>query len=391
MEQVTIDIRGMIDGYGYQLSNVRYVLRQNKGKEVLCRVNSFGGSVNDAMMIAQEFADHGNVTVRFLGFCASAVTWMAFAAKRIEMAEDGFWLCHRSSITVDIWRQMDAKDLEETIKQLQKDKKNQEAIDLTIAKKYADRSGKSVEDMIALMNEARWLKADEVKELGFVDDIVKTDGKSITKDQQKSIVANCAALHIPAPEFEPENASPSLIERLRRVFSVSSGSAAASNKASAEAFSVSSGSAAANAEAFSANSGSAAAPTQSPQNPQTTMNESFSFINALLKIAGVEVAENKATITVEQLQAIDNALKERDTLQQAINKATATLDAISDNVKDIEGLNNKVLAVKNVLDRVPLTAPAGANLTPAKNEADEKQKAIDESAVDPINAEARSW
>ena len=363
----------MIDGYGYQLSNVRYVLRQNKGKEVLCRVNSFGGSVNDAMMIAQEFADHGNVTVRFLGFCASAVTWMAFAAKRIEMAEDGFWLCHRSSITVDIWRQMDAKDLEETIKQLQKDKKNQEAIDLTIAKKYADRSGKSVEDMIALMNEARWLKADEVKELGFVDDIVKTDGKSITKDQQKSIVANCAALHIPAPEFEPENASPSLIERLRRIFSVSSGSAAA------------------NADDFSASSGSAAAPTQSPQNPQTTMNESFSFINALLKIAGVEVAENKATITVEQLQAIDNALKERDTLQQAINKATATLDAISDNVKDIEGLNNKVLAVKNVLDRVPLTAPAGANLTPAKNEADEKQKAIDESAVDPINAEARSW
>ena len=121
------------------------------------------------------------------------------------------------------------------------------------------------------------------------------------------------------------------------------------------------------------------------------MNESFSFINALLKIAGVEVAENKATITVEQLQAIDNALKERDTLQQTINKATATLDAISDNVKDIEGLNNKVLAVKNVLDRVPLTAPAGAGITPANSEEDTKQKELNESAVDPINAEARNW
>ena len=352
----------MIDGYGYQLSNVRYMLHQNKGKAVLCRVNSFGGSVNDAMMIAQEFADHGNVTVRFLGFCASAVTWMAFAAKRIEMAADGFWLCHRSSITVDIWKQMNAKDLEETIKQLQKDKKNQEAIDLTIAKKYADRSGKSVEDMIALMNEARWLKADEVKELGFVDDIVKADGKSITKDQQNFIVANCAALHIPAPAFEPENAAPTLIERLRRVFSTSEDSASANIQT-----------------------------TQTPQNPQTTMNESFSFINALLKIAGVEVAENKATITVEQLQLLDNALKERDTLQQTINKATATLDAISDNVKDIEGLNNKVLAVKNVLDRVPLTAPAGAGITPANSEEDTKQKELNESAVDPINAEARNW
>ena len=355
----------MIDGYGYQLSNVRYMLRQNKGKAVLCRINSFGGSVNDAMMIAQEFADHGNVTVRFLGFCASAVTWMAFAAKRIEMAADGFWLCHRSSITVDIWKQMDAKDLEETIKQLQKDKKTQEAIDLTIAKKYADRSGKSVEDMIALMNEARWLKADEVKELGFVDDIVKADGKSITKDQQNSIVANCVALHIPAPAFEPDNASPSLIERLRRVFSASEDSASANSQSSQT--------------------------TQNSQKPQTTMNESFSFINALLKIAGVEVAENKATITVEQLQAIDNALKERDTLQQAVNKATATLDAISDNVKDIEGLNNKVLAVKNVLDRVPLTAPAGAGITPANSQEDTKQKELDESAKDPINAEARNW
>lgn len=361
----------MIDGYGYQLSNVRYMLRQNKGKAVLCRINSFGGSVNDAMMIAQEFADHGNVTVRFLGFCASAVTWMAFAAKRIEMAADGFWLCHRSSITVEIWRQMDAKDLEETIKQLQKDKKNQEAIDLTIAKKYADRSGKSVEDMIALMNEARWMKADEVKELGFVDDIVKADGKSITKDQQNSIVANCAALHIPAPAFEPDNASPSLIERLRRVFSASEGSAAASSPQ-------------VKAQPSPINS-------QNSQKNQTTMNESFSFINALLKIAGVEVAENKATITVEQLQAIDNALKERDTLQQAINKAITTLDAISDNVKDIEGLNNKVLAVKNVLDRVPLTAPAGAGITPANSQEDTKQKELDESAVDPINAEARNW
>lgn len=378
MEQVTIDIRGMIDGYGYQLSNVRYLLKQNKGKQVLCRVNSFGGSVNDAMMISQEFADHGNVTVRFLGFCASAATWMAFGAKRIEMAEDAFWLCHKSSVTVDIWKQMNSDDLEATIKQLQKDKKNQEAIDLTIAKKYADRSGKSVEDMLALMNEARWLKAEEVKALGFVDDIVKADGKSFTKQQQQSIVANCAALNMPTPTFDPDNESPSLIDRLKRVFSFKEETTEEPEN---------------NAPLDTPVEDTVPPVEDSQENShqiQKTMNSEFTNLNSLLSVEGVEVADNQVTLTVEQLQTIENALSERDTIQQAVNKATATLDSISDTVKDIEGLNNKVLAMKNVLDRMPLTAPAAA-VVPGNSAEDTKQKELAEDCKDPINELARTW
>ena len=72
-------------------------------------------------------------------FVASlAVTWMAFGAKTREMHEDSLWLCHKSSIRVDIYRTMNSDQLADTIKQLENEKKNQDAIDLIIAKKYAD-------------------------------------------------------------------------------------------------------------------------------------------------------------------------------------------------------------------------------------------------------------
>lgn len=37
-------------------------------------------------------AEHGNVTVEFISFNASAATVLAFGAKSIEMHEDGMWL-----------------------------------------------------------------------------------------------------------------------------------------------------------------------------------------------------------------------------------------------------------------------------------------------------------
>ncbi|MGL4852553.1 MAG: ATP-dependent Clp protease proteolytic subunit, partial [Phocaeicola sp.] len=49
----------MIDHYGYQLSNIKYLLNRNKDKEVHCRINSPGGSVNAAIAISKAFAEHG--------------------------------------------------------------------------------------------------------------------------------------------------------------------------------------------------------------------------------------------------------------------------------------------------------------------------------------------
>ena len=140
MKKATLKIYAPIDSYGWQLYRVRQFLAENAKNECVIEVNSLGGSVNDAMMISKEIKDHGNVTVRLLAFCASAVTWMAYGAKRVEIADDALWLCHQASVGVSIYASLNADELERTINDLQKSKKVAEAMDLIIARKYLDRA-----------------------------------------------------------------------------------------------------------------------------------------------------------------------------------------------------------------------------------------------------------
>ena len=163
MERKQIKINGVLDEWGWNRSNVQYMLNKYKNEPVLCIVNSYGGSVNEGLAISKLFEEHGDVVVRFIGCCASSATWMAFGAKEIEIAEDALFLVHQCSNLVAIYKSMKIEDIDKTIKQLESMKKSQEAINLTIAKKYADRlpDGKKLEDVLQLMAEERWMTASD--------------------------------------------------------------------------------------------------------------------------------------------------------------------------------------------------------------------------------------
>ena len=139
MERKQISINGILDSWGYQRSNVNYLLNRYKDMPVLCVVNSLGGNVNEGLAISKLFEQHGDVVVRFIGCCASAATWMAFGAKEIEIAEDAFLMVHNCSNLISIYKSMKIEDIESTIKELESVKKSQEAFNLTVAKKYAAR------------------------------------------------------------------------------------------------------------------------------------------------------------------------------------------------------------------------------------------------------------
>lgn len=354
----------MIDSWGYQLSNIKYLLSKHHDKAVTVRVNSFGGDVNQAMMISQALSDHGNVTVHLLGFNASAATWLVFGAKRVEIADDGLWFCHRSTMTVDIWKDMNVNDLEATIKELESQKKSQEAIDLMIAQKYvnfAQTRGKKmdIESAIALMNEERWLAASEVLDKGFADALIK-GAKSVTKDAYDFAVSNCASLHLPAVPAREEKKT--VVQKMKDFLF--------GEKPESED------------------------PIEKPSiNNKTTiiMKKNYVSVNALLKVEGIEVAENKATLDEQQLQTIEDALAEAAKLKNDVAAALAELDKVSDKVKAIDGLKNKVLALISIVDRVPMAVPADAGKTPGpKDDEQTKLDELEKHAVDPINAEAKN-
>lgn len=365
MKQATLKIYAPIDGYGWQLYRVRSFLAEHSKEEVVIEVNSLGGSVNDALMISKEIAEHGNVTVKLLAFCASAVTWMGFGAKKVEIADDALWLCHQSSVLVDIYSSLNADDIERTIEDLQKQKKLAEATDLIIARKYLDKAlsnGKetTLAKIIDLMKEEKYLTAQEVVDLGFADEIIK-GAKSMTNEVRDFMVQNAAALHMPEVPAMPETEKKGILSRIKdaatKVFS---------NQEEKE-------------EGVQEDSDPA---TKQPSN--IIMKENFVSVNALLGLTALEVIDGKITLTEEQVQSIENALAQKKASEDAVKDATDALDAISENVKSIEGLKNKVMAVRTVLDHAPLMSPITPTPKP-ENKDDEEQKKLAESAVDPVN------
>lgn len=377
MEAQIINISGVIDEWGYMTSYVKYYLRQYKDQPVIVRINSYGGSVNEALAIAQAFIDHGNVTVHLLGFNASAATWMCYGAKRVEMADDGFWFCHRSTISMDIWKDMNATDIEVLIQQLQSQKKSQEAIDIMIAKKYMDHAkgnavNHTIEEIIKLMNEQRWLPAAETHALGFVDAIIK-NAKSVTEDSYNYIRNAATKLHLPdLPEREKKD---SFLQRVQKFFGVEKEPEQEPETPPQQ---------------LESNAGEGEETTRETNLIHTIMEKKFITVNSLLGVEGLQVSDGKVTLTVEQLQTIEDRLENSENQSNAMEDVTAILDGVSANVKAIDGLKNKVLAVLAVVNRMPVAAPAGnqVNFTDPEQE---RLDAIKQHAVDPINSEAAKY
>ena len=379
MKKPTLKIYSPIDSYGWQLYRVRSFLSEHPNEEVVIDVNSLGGSVNDALMISKELQEHGGVTARLLAFCASSVTWMCYGAKRVEIADDALWLCHQASVSVGIYASLNADELEQAITGLQKSKRLAEATDLIIARKYLERAssnGKSttLAKVLDLMKEEKFLTADEVLELGFVDGIL-TDAKSMTNEVRQFVVENHAALKMPAvPEVAaPVREDDGLVSRVRNIVSELFGSG---QKCVVKV-----------AGGSPAEEGNEIKNNQTPKDSE--MKKQFALINALLSVAALTAdADGNVVLSQEQLESIEDALSQKAAAEKALKEATEALDAIGDNVKSIDGLKNKVLAVRTVLDRTPLMAPA----TPAPLEETEEQKrakALADCAKDEVNQVAK--
>ena len=377
MERKQININGVLDEWGWNRSNVQYMLNKYKNEPVLCIVNSYGGSVNEGLTISKLFEEHGDVVVRFIGCCASSATWMAFGAKEIEIAEDALFLVHQCSNLVAIYKSMKIEDIDKTIKQLESMKKSQEAINLTIAKKYADRlpDGKKLEDVLQLMAEERWMTASEAKDWGFVDKVIPGINK-MGKDAQNLVVATCASMNIPVPHFEEPKEDKSIVKDIiDGIKNFLHPEKKEENDASEDPAGVT--------------VTEEGQETLNNTQNQLSMNKRFINLIALLAIANTAQTEEKqdVALTDEQLQTIENALAAAKAKEQNLKDVEEVLDKVSDNIKSMDGVKNKALALTNLVSRFPVQAPAG-NKVPGVS--DSKQESLDESAKDPINAEVRN-
>lgn len=375
MNETVITLFGSIDRFWYNKNYLKYFLDKAKGQSVRLKVSSPGGDVAEAIAMSSLMAEHGNVTVEFISFNASAATILAFGAKSIEMHEDGMWLAHKCSLGVDIWGRLNADQLEGAIKELQNKKKSAEAVDLMIAQKYINRSGKSLKDVITLMEEERWMPAAEAKEWGFIDIIIP--GKNKKPQITDEITNSFQAAGLPVPVLNtPASQVPANPEK-----------SAANQQEDAKTLV---------AQIIDGIKGVFSGKKEDISSSNIVMRKEFTFINQILNCESVEEKDGKVTLTAENLKAINDAIKvanesktkaENDLAtantarQTAENNLTAVvndLDSLSDSIKNATDNKAKVQVIRDIVAKIP-----GA-LTANHQEADEDNKFTD-IAKDPIN------
>lgn len=193
-----IDIDSTI-GYPISKGYVKQKMAGRDGKPVDVRINSYGGDVQTALDIRQQFLDHGNVTAYIYGMTASAATILAMGAKKIVMSRYAMMLVHKCSGWMETWGSYNEEQLEAAILEMLKTKAELVTIDELIASIYALRTHRTAKEMATVMAEARWLTADECLKLGLVDEILEEAGDA-PQQLSASMKEHFTACGLPIPE-----------------------------------------------------------------------------------------------------------------------------------------------------------------------------------------------
>lgn len=177
MNTYHIDIDGYIGEWSYSKRYVTNKLNEMKGKPVMARMSSLGGSLIHGLEMADRIGEHGDVTVDMFGFNASSATLATLKAKKVRGAQNGFYLIHQVMTPIVVWDNLNADQLNQLIQDLISEKEANEKIDKVIAQMYANKTGKSIKEMLDLMKVGGWMTNEEARQWGFIDEIIPTDDK----------------------------------------------------------------------------------------------------------------------------------------------------------------------------------------------------------------------
>lgn len=329
-----ISLKGYVGGYDFDRSTVDRELAKNEGKQVNVLIDSLGGSLATGLSISAAFKNHGNVNVHFVGLNASAATIASLGAAHISIDAGAMYLVHQCSMAFFEWGSLNSAQFATLIADCEKIKADLDKLDLNCAQLYAARCKRKPEDLLALMKVGGWLTAKEALDWGFVDEITDLADEPAPKltDALASAMANAGMPipNIPIAEVDKDSAFSRFLAALTSFFKPST-------------------------------------------NPITTaMIKTYTFLSAILADKPLTVKDGSATISAEQLDAIEAAFADKDKL---VNEQK---QAIADRDKTIADLQAK-------LDKTP-AEPSKQVVEDNKPGAEPKPKNDVEQFVDTYNS-----
>ena len=284
-----ISLKGYVGGADFDRTTVDKTLAQNEGKQVNVLIDSLGGSLATGLSISAAFKNHGNVNVHFVGLNASAATIASLGAAHISIDAGAMYLVHQCSMAFFEWGSLNSAQFATLIADCEKIKADLDKLDLNCAQLYAARCKRKPEDLLALMKAGGWLTAKEALDWGFVDEITDLADEPAPKltDALASAMASegMPIPNIPLSESDKESAFAKFISALTSFFKPST-------------------------------------------NPiSTAMIKTYTFLSAILADKPLTVKDGAATVTAAQLDAIEDALAEKDRICNEQKKTIADLHA----------------------------------------------------------------
>lgn len=266
-----LDIDGYIGPGGYTKQYCRNIIDRNKGRHINVRISSFGGSLDDALDIAARLNEHGDATVYLYAYCASAATIIALGGKETIIDENAFYLIHKVMNWVDVWGSLNADQMAEAIAELEANKRENDKMDLVLARMYAKKCGKPVDEILDILKAGDWLTAQEAYDLGFCDQV----GKGLSYDKP-TLENKLNAFGLPLPIRSNEKRG--LLHSVKQLII-------------------------------------------------KTMKKDFLNLNALLNVEGFDEEKDNIVLTTEQVTTIDNRLKADAEKVNALESAIADKEA----------------------------------------------------------------
>lgn len=149
------------DWWGVSAQSVVDQIRAMDAPEINVRINCRGGMVFEGIAIYNALRLHkANVHISIEGLAASIASVIAMAGDRVTIAENAMMMIHNPYG----WATGDAESMRKTAEVMDK-------IADSIAVSYTARTGKSIDELKALMDAETWFTAQEALDMGLVDQI----------------------------------------------------------------------------------------------------------------------------------------------------------------------------------------------------------------------------
>lgn len=141
----------------------------DENEELKVIINSPGGDVQAGQEIYSILKDIKNpVTINVQSMAASAASMIAMAGDTVKMSPVALLMIHNASTCTS----GDYRDMQHTADVLQ-------TVNTAIMQAYIAKTGKTEDELKAMMDKETWLTANQCLESGFADEIIKDEKPGI--------------------------------------------------------------------------------------------------------------------------------------------------------------------------------------------------------------------